>query len=293
MKVMLSKKLRYFITAMETCCINTAAEQLHITRSPLGRVLYELESLLGGKLFERKYNHLCPTEMAEALYGRLKPVYDTLCSLEHEFNPTKTAFCIDFLFDISIPYNVFQSISLAFKKKHLPVTCRRISGSGTDILTLSANSSVALLTYRTVLAGDGVDCIHFKSEKLILCMPANLTDDDLKNTRLMGKTPLYIRKDEYFDERKGIIEYILKGTLDFINIQQTENDISSLLLVSGAGKGMFLLPESMASMFNHPGVKKVYIPDVELNNMLYINKKMKGTELLNEIIDVIKLYIPH
>jgi len=56
MALLMSKKLKYFIVCFETRCINHAADQLCVTRSPLTRVMYELEEKAGGKLFVRKYN---------------------------------------------------------------------------------------------------------------------------------------------------------------------------------------------------------------------------------------------
>ncbi|AKE95331.1 LysR family transcriptional regulator [Cronobacter sakazakii] len=76
MNLLISKKLKYFIVCFEAKCINSAAEQLCVTRSPLARVIYEMEEKMGGKLFIRKYNYLEPTELAITLYEKIKPVYD-------------------------------------------------------------------------------------------------------------------------------------------------------------------------------------------------------------------------
>ena len=59
---------------METKSLTDAAEVLHITRSPLGKAIVELESSLRKQLFIRKGNKIEPTEIAYLLYKKNKTV---------------------------------------------------------------------------------------------------------------------------------------------------------------------------------------------------------------------------
>ncbi|EBF9036684.1 LysR family transcriptional regulator, partial [Salmonella enterica] len=56
MGIFISKKLKYFIMAMEKRSFASASEALCITRSPLSKAITEIEEHLDGKLFIRKHN---------------------------------------------------------------------------------------------------------------------------------------------------------------------------------------------------------------------------------------------
>ncbi|MDT3651170.1 LysR family transcriptional regulator [Cronobacter sakazakii] len=117
MNLLISKKLKYFIVCFEAKCINSAAEQLCVTRSPLARVIYEMEEKMGGKLFIRKYNYLEPTELAITLYEKIKPVYDLLYSIENDFSISAKCSRFELLCDISVPLVIYQHILSWLKKR--------------------------------------------------------------------------------------------------------------------------------------------------------------------------------
>ena len=64
MAIFISKQLKYFMTAMEHKSISKAAETLFLTRTPLSKILSDLEQFLDCKLFDRQYNTLVPTQFA-------------------------------------------------------------------------------------------------------------------------------------------------------------------------------------------------------------------------------------
>lgn len=72
MGIFISKKLKYFIMAMEKRSFASASEALCITRSPLSKAITEIEEHLDGKLFIRKHNDLIPTPLAIEYYKKMQ-----------------------------------------------------------------------------------------------------------------------------------------------------------------------------------------------------------------------------
>ncbi|EBJ3303577.1 LysR family transcriptional regulator, partial [Salmonella enterica] len=65
MDFLINKKLKIFITLMETGSFSIATSVLYITRTPLSRVISDLERELKQRLFIRKNGTLIPTEFAQ------------------------------------------------------------------------------------------------------------------------------------------------------------------------------------------------------------------------------------
>ncbi|EEE7724906.1 TPA_asm: LysR family transcriptional regulator, partial [Salmonella enterica subsp. enterica serovar Enteritidis] len=68
MDFLINKKLKIFITLMETGSFSIATSVLYITRTPLSRVISDLERELKQRLFIRKNGTLIPTEFAQTIY---------------------------------------------------------------------------------------------------------------------------------------------------------------------------------------------------------------------------------
>lgn len=63
MDFLINKKLKIFITLMETGSFSIATSVLYITRTPLSRVISDLERELKQRLFIRKNGTLIPTNL--------------------------------------------------------------------------------------------------------------------------------------------------------------------------------------------------------------------------------------
>ncbi|EBM1272964.1 LysR family transcriptional regulator, partial [Salmonella enterica] len=72
MDFLINKKLKIFITLMETGSFSIATSVLYITRTPLSRVISDLERELKQRLFIRKNGTLIPTEFAQTIYRKVK-----------------------------------------------------------------------------------------------------------------------------------------------------------------------------------------------------------------------------
>lgn len=290
MNLLISKRLKYFITAMETKCLNEAADQLCITRSPLGRVLYEMEGHIGDKLFNRSYNNLEPTSLAYALYNKVKPHYDALCTAEREFIIGFDKNTLELTFDISIPDIIFQFLSKRFVNLKYPVSCRQASVSASEILTLSTKPNTAILTLRKIQQNDSFHTYSLGEETLIALMPQNISEENFNHIESAANLTLYIKNDKYFHEKKGFLSHYIKDIFPYLNIKETGDDLSVQLLSVSSGDAILLLPENLSKYFNPPETKIVKLLNKNITTLLYINKKFRDTKLIREIISEMKHY---
>lgn len=283
MTLLMSKKLKYFIICFETRCVNQAAEQLYITRSPLARVLYELEDKLGGKLFVRKYNLLEPTELASSLYEKIKPVYNVLCAIENEFNVSTRTSGAELLCDISVPHVIYQYLCTRLKMLEHPITCRRVFVSHDEIQSMTTNPEIILFSFRKISISEEFDFQKFSDESVYLLLPEHISEQDMTDFRIMRDIRLYIRKHDFSSEVKGMISSATKDSIPHINIRETECDMTSLLFIVSAGEGMLLLPECLISYFSPPRTRKLRISGLNIQSGLYVNKRHKNKNLIKNV----------
>lgn len=287
MALLMSKKLKYFIVAFETRCINSAAEQLCVTRSPLTRVLYELEEKAGGELFIRKYNQLQPTNLALSLYQKIKPVYDLLCGIEMEFMLSPHTSKIELLCDFSVPYVVYQHLCSKLKNASQSIICRRVIVSNSEMQSLVANPSIVLFSFRKIPVPDIFTYREFKKESLCLILSENISDEDISNFEIMKNIVVYIKKDIVSTEVKGVVFSALKKLIPYTSIKEIDCDTVSLLFYASTGEGMILLPESLVAYLSPPRTRILKIPDVMLQSGLYVNSRNKNKFIIQEITDIL------
>ncbi|MCK7229461.1 LysR family transcriptional regulator [Enterobacter asburiae] len=283
----MSKKLKYFIICFETRCINYAADQLCVTRSPLARVLYELEEKMGGKLFIRKYNHLEPTDLALSLYDNIKPVYDLLCSIENEYCSSLKCSRFELLCDISVPFIIYQHFMTWLKNTNQPITCRRVSTSCKEIQSLKTNPNIGILSFREIPVVDDFIFHKFSDESLFILIPNSISDEALKNFDAIKNVKLFIRKDVFSQELKGIVSRSIRDFIPYVEIMETERDTASLLLSVSAGEGMMLLPECLLPYFSAPGTRTSKIPNIMIRSGLYVNKKNKSKTVVSDVMKML------
>ncbi|NDO82769.1 LysR family transcriptional regulator [Citrobacter sp. NCU1] len=287
MTLLISKKLKYFIVCFETRCINYAADQLCVTRSPLARVLYELEEKIGGKLFIRKYNQIDPTELAQSLYEKIKPVHDLLCDIESDFCSSQKSNRFELLCDISVPFIIYQHLMTWLKNTNQPITCRRVSISCKEIQSLKTNPNVGILSFRKIAYSEDVVFHKYSDESLFIIMPNNIPDEALKSFNAIKNVKLFIRKDVFSSELKGIVSKSICDFIPHIEIMETERDTASLLISASAGEGMLLLPECLIPYFSPPGTRTLEIPNIRIHSGLYVNRKNKNKAIISELMKML------
>lgn len=288
MNLLLSKKMHYFITLMEVRCINEAADRLCITRSPVGKILAELEEFIGSPLFTRKYNILEPTLTAINLYERVKPLYDCICSIESDFSSTSKNNYFELVFDSNIPFPTFQYLTYKLKLNNIQVNCRMIEPNE-NVSSFSLRSNIAFFTYDTILNINNLREIKIGKEMLVLMVQKGAHHGIIDPNE---KTTLLVRKG---DIPRGLISTVL----DFMNINKEnivlkESDVGlpELLLQTCASNTMLLVPEYLSLFIGCPLLKKIKIPEAIINKTLYINKGAKNGKMLNRLVDELSIYSP-
>lgn len=78
-----------FITVVEEKNITKASNKLYISQPAISFNIKQLESELGGELFERTNKGVIPTHLGEELYKRVKPIINQLDSLDNFVNEEK------------------------------------------------------------------------------------------------------------------------------------------------------------------------------------------------------------
>ena len=287
MSLLMSRKLKYFIIAFETQCINNAAEQLCVTRSPLARVIYELEGKAGGKLFIRKYNQLHPTNLAVSLYQKIKPVYDLLCGNENEFMILPHTSRVELICDFSVPHVVYQHLCSKIKNISPLAECRRMIISNSEIQSLISNPMILLFSFRKLPIPESVIYHELKKESLCLILPEEISNEDISNFEIMKDIVLYIKKDLLSTEIKGFIFSAVKKILPYTSIRELECDTVSLLFYASTGDGMVLLPESLVTYLSPPRTRILKLPDITLQSGLYVNNRNKNKSIIQKFMNML------
>lgn len=287
MTLLISKKLKYFIVCYETRCINYAANQLCVTRSPLARVLYELEESMGGKLFTRKYNQIEPTVLAQSLYEKIKPLHNLLCDIESDFCSSHKGNRFELLCDISVPFIIYQHIMTWINNTNQPIICRRVSTSCKEIESLKTNPNVGILTFRKMAYCEDIIFHKYGNDSVFILIPDNISDESLTSFNAIKSVKLFIRKDVFSSELKGIIAKSICDFTPHVEIMETERDTASLLISVSAGEGMLLVPECLVPYLSPPGTRTLEIPNIKILSGLYVNKKNKNKTIISEIMKML------
>lgn len=286
MTLLISKKLKYFVTCFESRCINSAADLLCITRSPLSRVIYELEEKTGGRLFVRKYNNLEPTETAISLYEKVKPIYELLHAIEIDFNFGKDK-GIGLLCDLSVPYVIYQHIESTLKLQHYSVKCLRQNIESSEMKSLIANPNTIVLSFRNICFPDCFAFHKIADESMYLFIPEAISDKDLTDYNITKDIKLFIKKDIFSAEVKTIVTRTLKDTIPYVEIKESTYDTLSQLMHVAAGEAMMILPKCLTPYFSPPKTRMVKLQNIHVQVGIYVNVNFKNKTDINKLINAV------
>ena len=289
MSIFLSKKIQYFLVVMETQNLTTAAELLHITRSPIGKSIVDLEESLGKKLFIRKGNKIEPTEIAENLYKKTKPLSDSLMQIESDFSSRNHFRKIKLIVDTMLPSSVAATLEPLSKIKgfNLYIERQRYDAPAIEESLLSEKS--AFLTIRHDWGGLTKDYYveEFSPLKIYLLCANNIHNQHATLDDILSRTPL-LKSDFVSDQvyTEVLMKHITELKKTPVYIHGTFDVAASLNLVS-TGKVSMIITESLLK-YCHTQIKTILIKDLELiPKLVYHTKHKKDKEFIG-LSDFIK-----
>ncbi|WP_313104605.1 LysR family transcriptional regulator [Pseudescherichia vulneris] len=283
MGVLLAKKMKYFMVTMEVRNFAKAAEALCITRSPLSKAIFELEDYLGGKLFNRTYNSLEPTELAIEYYQKCKPIYEMLVALENECRSGNTESPLMLLFDISVPELLYQQIVMAMKSENILFNCERYVVNLSDLEGISRKNSI-IISLREIASNADCDIDKWQGDEIVICMP---NDHNIRKT----KTDIFIWKDLTTDYIQRSFSQLTKPFIPDINFIEHNLNLTGLLYNVRAGKGCSLLTRKMATMFKVDGITYLPIKDRRPTIHLYHGNQKSVNKFIPQLKNVINTFI--
>jgi len=282
MGIFLSRKMQYFMVLMDKKNFAKAAEELCITRSPLSKVLAEIEDTIGGKLFHRKHNELNPTELAWDYYVRCKQIYGALLTLENEHKISSQPPKLTFRFDISAPENFVRHIELIAKAENLNVAITREMITVDDLASLPHDKNQAIFSLRPLSGVHLFSSTTWEGSNLVEISSSQINKNDNMND-------YFIWKDNNHIYNKNRHIFLLKERGVEPRFIEHNYDVSTLLLMVRLGKGKIITSEKFAAWYR---TDDLHIE--KLNNHvkchLYHNHISNSPKTLLELKRIINLF---
>ncbi|KAF1370801.1 LysR family transcriptional regulator [Yokenella regensburgei] len=283
MGYLLSKKMRYFMVTMELRNFSKAAEALCITRSPLSKVICEMEDYLGGMLFKRKYNELEPTELALEYYAKFRSVYNELLELEDDIQNNSKIKDLLVKFDITFPELLYKNIKIALESSNAKVQCERKIIEAGDINELIYNKNSVIFSMRDISLSYNVNHEEWFSDELVLISP--------KDADLNKPLKLFIWKDmntHYYKQIFGNLLGDINKTVEFV---EHNWDILSVFYNVHLGKGSAIITPKLSRFLSIDGVQSTVLKNKRLKLRGYHCLKSDYTAEKNKVKKIINSFV--
>ncbi|WKZ91593.1 LysR family transcriptional regulator [Chimaeribacter arupi] len=282
MGIFLAKKMKYFIVTMEEKSFSKAAEVLCITRSPLNKVICELEEVLGGKLFHRTYNDLEPTKLAWEYYNKCKSAYRYLNAIEYECYHRTKKIPVTIKFDISVPQILFQHITMAIGAEGLEAACERALISIADVENMFDKKDQIIVSLRALPFLSGIAVEKWPGGDFVIV-------GNQQHQNKNGPFKISLWKDDYSDIMWQSVKAHIHTLAQDIDVLENDFDIVKLLYCLKTGKCGAVLTHKIAAMYamqNMPlqVIEKLH-PYVHLYHNLH-KESMPGRDKLKKIINL-------
>lgn len=278
MHFLLTKKLKYFMTVMEKKCLTKASEDLFITRSPLGKTINELETLLGEKLFMREHGLYEPTPFAQELYEHALPLYQRLIYLENYFINSAQGKYVNVLLDEAFPDNVADVLISCLSKSEYLLHIHRVRICQDDLDNISPDTLIISI-YDFCVEGDIVNEQTYSST-LLLIVNKMLRE----NEEGLSKVPLLIRSN-MAGIANGILTACLQKNFGFTpKIRCVNGTVFDSLLMVGKGSGIMLLPIRTCELMNINRDHTIMLDNLKFKVNYYYGKVTKNRKEINNII---------
>lgn|GEM_PF-4865191 len=263
-----SIKMKYFMTIIEEGSVAKACEKLHLTRTPVSKVIADIESSINMQLFTRNSTGLQPNSQGIKLYEELLPIYHQLIEVERSYINNKQREMIKILIDDSVP-----TLVSGFVANHLSFNSHRFDIKYKDIFS-DESYDFSLGRYDLILTARKFPDIYTVSDSttfsISVTIPEQLVRRSLKSESVslycIGTDGRSIYNNEHF------------SWLSPENcVESAENDVSNMLLKMSRGQGVAIMPEAMARVYYIPGAEIVPLKDEILP--IYHYSSLKGNRI--------------
>ncbi|WP_312584000.1 LysR family transcriptional regulator [Atlantibacter sp.] len=284
MHFLLTKKLKYFMKVMEKGCLTKASEELFITRSPLGKTINELETLLGEQLFFRKHGLFKPTDYALNIYEKAEPLYRKIIDLESQLSKDEKSGFINVVVDDTFPDNFSDIIECGLKKncQGFFFDRKKITQEGIDNGEFGSNSLI--ITAKSFHNPDQITHISFESSSMLMITNAELKNDFSKLT----STPLLLREN-ISDRIVNPVTIMLNQETRFTpRIMPVNGTIADFLLMASNGIGFMMLPLKTCQALCISRENTILINDLKTKIHFYHSAKCKNHDTLKNIKEYVR-----
>ncbi|MFH2558146.1 LysR family transcriptional regulator [Klebsiella aerogenes] len=283
MGILLSKKMKYFMVTMERRNFSLAADELCITRSPLSKVITEIESWLGGKLFIRRHNDLEPTSLAWDFYHKCKPLYYKTLSLESEWSSKKTQSLLTFHFDISIPELLFRQLVMIAQVEKIDAKFIRESIDVNDEQQLKYQSNYIMIATRPLRCNYHTEYSSWEGCPLVVLKSKYVPQSNQQN--------MFIWKDKHVDYMKEHYSHILSQSKILPSFIEHDFDIPTLLYAVRSGKGSLLMSQKMAQLYKIDGIEYQTLSGYHPRIYFYTNIDKTRQKSLIKFKEILSFFI--
>lgn len=283
MGILLSKKMKYFMVTMERRNFSLAADELCITHSPLSKVITEIESWLGGKLFIRRHNDLEPTSLAWDFYHKCKPLYYKTLSLESEWSSKKTQSLLTFHFDISIPELLFRQLVMIAQVEKIDAKFIRESIDVNDEQQLKYQSNYIMIATRPLRCNYHTEYSSWEGCPLVVLKSKYVPQSNQQN--------MFIWKDKHVDYMKEHYSHILSQSKILPSFIEHDFDIPTLLYAVRSGKGSLLMSQKMAQLYKIDGIEYQTLSGYHPRIYFYTNIDKTRQKSLIKFKDILSIFI--
>ncbi|WP_047606287.1 LysR family transcriptional regulator [Rahnella aquatilis] len=246
-----SKRMKYFITAIEEKNINKAAESLFISRTPLVNIIKEIESYSENVLFNKSYNDLNPTEYAISLYERIKPIYDKLLILESDMACHRDENTFEIVFDISIPEEAYRNLITLLQIRGVKFTYVRIKITNMNIDGYTQKENVILVSMRRIITNNSLLESVVTESRVCLIKPKELKGIKNKDS---ANLPVLLKSNKDTPRYEAWIKNILQDDYPLIDFEYCHYEYFYMLFKVSNGDNMMILPEKIAKTYRIPNL---------------------------------------
>ena len=281
MNFLLTKKLKYFMTVMEKKCLTKACEDLYITRSPLGKTINELETLLGEKLFLREHGLYEPTLFAREVYEQALPLYHKLINFEEYLLSSSQSRRINIILDAAFPNNLSDIIYSSLTRTDILFNISRKPLLQEDIDNIEPGPDTLFITHKDLVADPEIQEQQAFTSPLLLVMNHAVKTSPEK----LLNTPLIFHSNASGENSSRITAQIQKHLGFTPKIRYINGTIFDCLLMAGAGTGIILLPLKTCELININRENTVLLNELKLKINFYYRKKTKNKKEISALIN--------